>query len=94
MTYDPWIDPAHDINVAYIQELLDTHPKDCIFEDNAAQKITDRLKAAGITHQKHIWGDIDFEIQLEKFRNCVIASEIYCPHEGIDRRSEYGIVTA
>jgi hypothetical protein len=25
------------------------------------------------------------------FRECWALSEIYCPHEGIDRRSEYGM---
>jgi hypothetical protein len=26
-----------------------------------------------------------------EFRECWALSEIYCPHEGIDRRSEYGM---
>jgi hypothetical protein len=29
----------------------------------------------------------------EEFKKCFTASEIYCPHEGIDRRAELGIKT-
>jgi hypothetical protein len=29
-----------------------------------------------------------------EFRQCWALSEIYCPHEGIDRRSEYGMEIA
>jgi hypothetical protein len=28
----------------------------------------------------------------KEFRECWQMSEIYCPHEGIDRRSEYGMI--
>jgi hypothetical protein len=65
-------------------ELLKSHPADCVFELNAPQKILERLSGRTIT--EWITGCTAFE-----FRQCFIQSEIYCPHEGVDRRAEYGI---
>ena len=32
-------------------------------------------------------------VRVAEFKQCWELSEIYCPHEGIDRRSEYSMDT-
>jgi hypothetical protein len=39
-------------------------------------------------------GDDEQQLKgLQEFRACWTASEIYCPHEGIDRLAECGVKT-
>ncbi len=57
------------------------HPRDCIFAPGAIERIV-----AGAPSQDYYdFGVVDY---LEK---AFKAEEIYCPHEGIDRREEFGL---
>jgi ssDNA-specific exonuclease RecJ len=67
-----------------IKFVLSKHHWECVFELDAPQKIYDRLKI----RSRAYWMSVG---NLDEFRNCFIQSEIYCPHENVDRRSEYGI---
>jgi hypothetical protein len=70
----------------HVSSVLELHPADCVFELDAPRNIVQRLsgKTAGwwITPEN-----------ISAFRACWIASEIYCPHEGIDRLAECGVKT-
>jgi hypothetical protein len=75
------------ITYDHVVEVLQIHPAECVFELDAPLKIFTRLMAAGFYTDADItWG------RNEEFVECWHLSEIYCPHEGIDRRSEYGMV--
>jgi len=69
-----------------VVEFLQMHPAECVFELNSPMQIFTRLMAAGF----YTVDDITRE-RSKEFRECWQLSEIYCPHEGIDRRSEYGM---
>jgi hypothetical protein len=67
-----------------IKNILEKHPSECVFELDAPKNIAERL--SGKT--KNEW----FERQnRDAFRACFHASEIYCPHEGINRLAECGV---
>ena len=70
----------------HIRKVLALHPAECIFELDAPRKIAQRLSG-----KTALWW-IENENRKE-FIACWHASEIYCPHEGIDRRAELGIRT-
>jgi hypothetical protein len=59
-----------------------------VFELDAPEKIFARLMNAGFYTSQ------DVRDREADFKQCWALSEIYCPHEGIDRRSEYGMETA
>ena len=80
------ISPSY-ITYELVEEFLQMHPAECVFELDAPMKIFTRLMAAGFYYTN--WE----KDRIEEFRECWHLSEIYCPHEGIDRRSEYGIET-
>lgn len=70
-----------------VEEIVGMHEFDCVFELDAPRKIFNRLMAAEfyslpVPHAR-----------AAEFKQCWELSEIYCPHEGIDRRREYGIET-
>ncbi len=68
----------------FIKDILVRHPSECVFELDAPKNIAERL--SGKT--KNEW----FERQnQDEFIACWHASEIYCPHEGINRLSECGV---
>jgi hypothetical protein len=77
--------------------MLALHPAECVFELDAPQNIVQRLSVK----TKHEWfeglrykGDDEQQLKgLQEFRACWTASEIYCPHEGIDRLAECGVKT-
>lgn len=72
-----------------ITGVLLLHHWECVFELNAPKQILERLS----TRTKKEWLDglcKDKNIHLE-FKNCFIKSEIFCPHERINRKKEYGI---
>jgi len=75
------------ITYELVEEMLQNHDVHCIFELNAPMQIFTRLMNAGFYTTK------DIRSRVAKFRECWQLSEIYCPHEGIDRRSEYGMET-
>ena len=82
---------------AFIRDLLAQHPAECVFELDAPRNIVQRLSVK----TKHEWfeglrykGDDEQQRKgLQEFRACWTASEIYCPHEGIDRLAECGVKT-
>ena len=82
---------------AFIRDLLAQHPAECVFELDAPRNIVQRLSVK----TKHEWyeglrykGDDEQQLKgLQEFRACWTASEIYCPHEGIDRLAECGVKT-
>ncbi len=69
-----------------IAPVLAMHPAECIFELDAPKKILERLstrtKKEWLTAKNH-----------NEFKQCWQLSEIYCPHEGINRLSECGVKT-
>ena len=82
---------------AYIRDILSMHPAECVFELDAPRNIVQRLSVK----TQHEWfeglrykGDDEQQRKgLQEFRACWTASEIYCPHEGIDRLAECGVKT-
>lgn len=70
-----------------VQEVMDKHPKDCIFTPNAVENIVASVMAERLSDPRY-WYSPSWVLSLERaFR----AEEIYCPHEGIDRRAEFGM---
>jgi len=72
----------------FVKEMLQMHEFHCVFELDAPDHIFARLMSAKFYTSKDIRG------REAEFKQCWALSEIYCPHEGIDRRSEYGMETA
>jgi hypothetical protein len=66
-----------------VEEFLQMHPAECVFELDAPLKIFTRLMAAGF----YTSDDLTRE-RSKEFRECWTLSELYCPHEGIDRLTE------
>jgi hypothetical protein len=73
------------ITYEMVEEFLGIHDFHCVFELDAPMKIFTRLMTAEFYTTK------DVRDREAEFRECWALSEIYCPHEGIDRRSEYGM---
>jgi len=90
-------DPHGYFDEEHIREVLAQHPAECVFELDAPRNIVQRLSVK----TKHEWyeglrykGDDEQQRKgLQEFRACWTASEIYCPHEGIDRLAECGVKT-
>jgi len=90
-----YLDPYAYFDEKYVSEMLALHPAECVFELDAPRNIVQRLSVK----TKHEWleglrykGDDEQQRKgQQEFRACWTASEIYCPHEGIDRRAELGI---
>ena len=81
-----YIDPHAYFDEEHIRSVLELHPAECIFELDAPRKIAERLSGKTVNWwiEKENW---------PAFRACWTASEIYCPHEGIDRLAECGVKT-
>jgi hypothetical protein len=73
------------ITYELVEEFLQKHDFRCVFELDAPMKIFTRLMTAEFYTTQDVRG------READFRECWALSEIYCPHEGIDRRSEYGM---
>jgi hypothetical protein len=73
------------ITYEMVEEFLGIHDFQCVFELDAPMKIFTRLMTAEFYTTK------DVRDREAEFRECWALSEIYCPHEEIDRRSEYGM---
>ena len=71
----------------FVKEFLQMHDFHCVFELDAPDHIFTRLMTAEFYSTRDVRG------REAEFNQCWALSEIYCPHEGIDRRSEYGIET-
>lgn len=72
---------------------LQRHPADCVFELNAPKKILARLSS----QPRDYWFNsgsylttnyVRAKQRMQSFRDCFVASELYCPHEGVDRLQE------
>ena len=72
------------VKLENIECVLQQHHWECIFEVDAPKQIQNRIAQLDVTLPEKEFA--------EEFRKCYILSEIFCPHENIDRRSEYGIV--
>ena len=75
------------ITYELVEEFLQKNNFRCVFELDAPMKIFTRLMTAEFYTTQDVRG------REAEFRECWALSEIYCPHEGIDRRSEYGMET-
>ena len=75
------------ITYELVEEFLGRHDFHCVFELDAPMKIFTRLMTA------EFYTTADIPDRGAEFRECWALSEIYCPHEGIDRRNEYGMET-
>jgi len=70
------------VNIREVVEMvIRNHPKECIFTPNAVGIII-----SGSLHCKNTEEIIDY---LEE---AIQKQEIYCPHEKIDRRKEFGLI--
>lgn len=83
-TYNIPDDPAAFYDEKYIGKVLMLHPAECVFELDAPRKIMQRLSVRPITE----WHMAEHG---DEFRECWHQSEMYCPHEGIDRLAECGV---
>jgi len=75
------------ITYELVVEFLQMHPVECVFELDAPAKIFTRLMEAGF------YTATDAVTRSKEFKECWTLSEIYCPHENIDRLAECGIKT-
>lgn len=75
-------------DLEHIKQVTALHDWNCVFELNAPQKILDRLS---IRSQGEWFDRMKTYEGIQEFRNCFQQSEIYCPHEGIDRTKEVGV---
>jgi hypothetical protein len=75
------------ITYELVEEMLELHDVHCVFELDAPMKIFTRLMEHGFYTTQ------DMRDRTAEFRGCWALSEIYCPHEGIDRRRECGMET-
>ena len=81
-----YLDPTSYFDEKHVRGVLALHPAECIFELDAPQKIAQRLSSKTVSW----WTNPE---NGKEFRKCWTASEIYCPHEGIDRLAECGVRT-
>ena len=81
-----YADPYAYFDEKHVREVLSLHPAECIFELDAPRNIVQRLSGKTVSW----WAELE---NRKEFIACFHASEIYCPHEGIDRRAELGIRT-
>ena len=75
------------ITYKLVEEMLQNHDVHCVFELDAPMQIFTRLMSSEFYTTQDVRG------REAEFRGCWTLSEIYCPHEGIDRRREYGMET-
>lgn len=67
-----------------IQTVIANHPKDCIFHPDTVKNVVALVEARNPQTAKDL---------INLLSDAITAHEIYCPHEGIDRRKEFGIGT-
>jgi hypothetical protein len=73
----------------HIGKVLARHPSECVFELDAPTKILQRLNDRGLNDFDYILNG-DKEL-IARWKQCWVESEIYCPHEGINRLAECGV---
>ena len=72
-----------------VKGALALHDKTCVFEIGAPEKILARLNTKSKKEWLPWWGYT--QEKHEQFKQCFIQSEIYCPHEGVDRLAECNV---
>jgi len=72
-----------------IKFALAHHDKDCIFELNAPEKILARLSIKPRSKWMPFWSCT--EEKIKELQDCFIQSEIFCPHEGVNRLAECNV---
>jgi len=82
--YNIYDDPDAYYDEEHIRRVLKLHPAECVFELDAPQNIMQRLSVRPVAE----WHTDE---HIDEFRECWHLSEIYCPHEGVERLAEYGI---
>ena len=65
-----------------IRLVITNHPKDCIFHPNVVQNVI----AIVVAIDPQTTEDL-----MDVLEAAITSNEIYCPHEGIDRRKEFDI---
>ena len=76
-------------SIDFIQDVLSQHHWECVFELEAPKNIMERLSVR--TSSEWFRGIETDENIRQEFRRCWALSEIYCPHEGINRLAECGV---
>jgi hypothetical protein len=56
------------------------HPKNCVFKAGAVERIVKRGEDSLLTNREKL---------IDAIEQGFLEEEIYCPHEGIDKRAEY-----
>lgn len=85
------------MSIEHIRGVLSLHHWECVFEIDAPQRIYDRLKHHSFGYWLNYQGPSHTNDWLKERKRCYdlkqafTQSEIFCVHEGIDRRSEYGM---
>jgi hypothetical protein len=73
-----------------VKIVLQNHPKDCIFHPDALENIMQELDG-NTTCPRIVGRDFyDFDV-VGDIERAIKRQEIYCPHEGIDKRKEFGL---
>lgn len=65
-----------------VQIVIQNHPRDCVFKPNAVQNILDAADEAAVSLS-------DSNTLIDFLEAAIREQEIYCPHEGIDKRAEF-----
>lgn len=66
-----------------VETVLNNHPKDCIFTPNALELILKELESLNVNST--------LSELVTVMTAAIERQEIYCPHEGIDRRAEFNV---
>jgi hypothetical protein len=65
-----------------LTKALENHPADCVFEVDAPEKILQRLRDKNLDSYPYRYVT---KQEREEYLECWRLSELYCPHEGINR---------
>ena len=84
--YSIFVDPYAYFDEKHVRGVLALHPAECVFELDAPRNIVQRLSGKTVSW----WIKPE---NIAEFKSHWVASEIYCPHEGIDRLAECGVRT-
>lgn len=65
-----------------LTKALENHPAECVFEWDAPEKILQRLRDKNLDSYPFRYAT---KQEREEYMECWRLSELYCPHEGINR---------
>jgi len=75
----------HNYNIEnIIKAVIVYHPKDCIWHPDTVQNVMAVIRAINPQTMEDL---------IDLLEVTIVQNEIYCPHEGIDRRKEFDIGT-